>query len=260
MSAPLVSGLAELLDSRADTRDMLSASPNLAHACLLLARGEIDLARREMMMGLREYSENTAIIGRCIEAELVRLSGDPEKAWSLAQECARDFRFHSVATLYLRFLFPIAPGTGEAPEPEEHPIGALPQIEHTLAADDIDSVAHEPEKTPEERSEAFPEGWSRVLNDGGISGLRLVSGNHLSSHGADLQGLDPLLEWLDRDLFSRAGMGRLQHAVFEGDLRVLHRWSRGEHSLTGLLDSGNQVAVLAARLGRAFQDILEDEA
>jgi len=256
MSVPLVSGLAELLDSRADTRDMLSASPNLAHACLLLARGEIDLARREMLMGLRETSENTAIIGRCIEAELVRLSGDPEKAWALALECAREFRFHSVAALYLRFLFPVSRTVDENPE---RPSQTIEPPQPLLEVADIASV-QDPESATGEPSETFPEGWNRVLEDGGISGLRLVSGHHLSSHGADLQGLEPLLEWLDRDLFSRAKMGRLQHAVFEGDQRVLHRWSRGDHSLTGLLDVGHQVAVLAARLGRAFQDLIEDEA
>ena len=256
MSVPLVSGLAELLDSRADTRDMLSASPNLAHACLLLARGEIDLARREMLMGLRESSEDTAIIGRCIEAELVRLSGDPEKAWALALECAREFRFHSVAALYLRFLFSVSRTIDTMPA---SPTQSIEPQQPVLEAADIPSVP-DPESAPGVPSEAFPEGWSRVLDDGGISGLRLVSGNHRSSHGADLQGLEPLLEWLDRDLFSHAMMGRLQHAVFEGDQRVLHHWSRGEHSLTGLLDVGHQVAVLAARLGRAFQDLIEDEA
>jgi len=267
MSATLTSGLAELLDSRADTRDMLSSSPNLAHACLLLGRGELDLARRELALGLKEGNETSRIIGQCISAELLRMEGDEDGAWQAAVACATENRFHSVAALYLKLLFPLAKAQEQAiapaatePEPvaaqavadaEPDPVQTLPEP----MADQDPSLLTE---APCDAESGFPEGWERVLKEDCLTGMRLLREGSNASHGADLDGLSPLLGWLENDLFPRTGMGALHHAAFEGSDRVLHHWGRNQNSLTALLDTGTQASVLAARLGKAFHDLEED--
>jgi len=265
MSATLTSGLAELLDSRADTRDMLSSSPNLAHACLLLGRGELDLARRELTLGLKEDNETSRIIGQCISAELLRLEGDDEGAWLAAVACATDNRFHSVAALYLKLLFPLAKIQEIAPfsvpatmEPED----VAPQIAaHPAQTPPASLDAQAPPSLTEAPCDAqsdFPEGWERVLNEGCLTGMRLQREESVVNHGADLSGLSPLLTWLENDLFPRTQMGMLHHSAFEGSDRVLHHWGRNRNFLTALLDTGTQASVLAARLGKAFHDLEED--
>lgn len=281
MSATLTSGLAELLDSRADTRDLLSSSPNLAHACLLLGRGELDLARRELALGLKDGDEAAHIIGACISAELLRLEGDEAGAWQAAVECARHHRFHSVAALYLRLLFPLsssrtasqsfpqqpeAPASQAAPDARDAVASGRPAAEPAPEAVQDAPIHSEPaqEQTivpdlPQD-PEAFPEGWERVLQEECLTALRLVRPGTIASHGADLAGLSPLLTWLENDLFPRTRMGTLHHAAFEASARVLHHWGEGSHSLTVLLESGSPANVLAARLGKAFHELAEDDA
>lgn len=267
MSATLTSGLAELLDSRADTRDMLSSSPNLAHACLLLGRGELDLARRELALGLKEGNETSRIIGQCISAELLRMEGDENGAWQVAVACATENRFHSVAALYLKLLFPLAKAQSIASAPAcaaEEPSSIAPPIvtETESAPVNPEPIADQDPSlltdAPCDAESGFPEGWERVLKEECLTGLRLQRDGSGASHGADLGGLSPLLGWLENDLFPRTRMGTLHHAAFEGSDRVLHHWGRNRNSLTALLDTGTQASVLAARLGKAFHDLEED--
>lgn len=273
MSATLTSGLAELLDSRADTRDLLSSSPNLAHACLLLGRGELDLARRELALGLKDGDDAAQVIGACIAAELQRLEGDDAGAWKAAVECARHNRFHSVSSLYLRMLFPLsasrtasqsfaqpeAPAEVDAAEQEAQ---AQQPPEHSPSTPaPLSEEAHEltvvPDPPPD--AEPFPAGWERVLGEECLTALRLVHAEATAMHGADLSGLSPLLAWLEKDLFPRTRMGALHHAAFEASSRILHHWEHSGDSLTVLLESGSQANVLAARLGKAFHELTEEE-
>jgi hypothetical protein len=251
MSTNQNSRLAELLDSRSDTRDMLSACPNLAHACLLLERGEFELARRELLLGLKEDALDAQVIGRCIEAELLRAEGKPTEAWQRALECAQENRFHSAAVLYLRLLFSLA---GPSPVSED------------AAREDDDSQA--PVSAPEpvsvlepqldDSSEGcFPGTWKPILEESGTVGLRLGTPQGNAVHGCDLAPLVPLLDWLATDLFPRAGMGDLQHAAFEGAQRALHHWYQ-HPALTALLEAGQRSPVLAARLSKAHREWEEE--
>lgn len=263
MSAPLASGLAELLDSRADTRDMLSTSPNLAHACLLLGRGELDLARRELVLGMKEGNDSAQVIGACIEAELLRLSGDPDAAWNAAVACASRNRLHSVAALYLRFLFPLSRARS-ASQALEHPAAPAQPAPEAIEPAPAATEEAPPEEIPAPPAPAepsgFPEGWERVLQEGCLTALRLESDGSVAIHGADLGGLTPLLSWLENDLFPRTQMGALRHASFEASSRVLHHWGQAGASMTALLDTGTQATVLAARLGKAFHELSEEDA
>lgn len=279
MSATLTSGLAELLDSRADTRDLLSSSPNLAHACLLLGRGELDLARRELALGLKDGDEAARIIGACISAELLRMEGDEAGAWKAAVECARNNRFNSVSALYLRLLFPLStsrtasqsfPQSEEPARPAAEPEAAIAPPEPSAAEEpapaqepaSFSEAAHEQTVVPDpvQDSGSLPEGWEKVVQEGCLTALRLVQADSVAIHGADLAGLTPLLSWLEKDLFPRTRMGTLHHAAFEASARVLHHWGQGHDSLTILLESGSQANVLAARLGKAFHELSEEDA
>lgn len=269
MSTPLTSGLAELLDSRADTRDMLSSSPNLAHACLLLGRGEFDLARRELAMGLKDGHEGSKVIGQCISAELLRMDGDVDAAWEAAVACATSNRFHSIAVLYLKMLFPYAkprevalsePMAIAVPDPEPTPEPALESPGSEASEPQSMSPSPDQESVVEPTPDTFPDGWERVLQEPCLTALRLGRQENIANHGANLSGLMPLLGWLENDLFPRTMMGKLHHAAFDGSARMLHHWGRDGANLTALIDASPQAAVLAARLGKAFHDLGEDEA
>lgn len=100
-------GLLELLDSRADTREMMSSNVNLAHACLLLRTADEEQIRKELELGVAQQTPGARIISACIDAELLRMRGDFDGALAMALELARANRFHTVAALYLRHLFRI---------------------------------------------------------------------------------------------------------------------------------------------------------
>jgi len=124
--------LAELLDGRPDTREMISANLNLAHACLLLKQGEPEEVERALALAQHSPSAGLATISRCIRAEVLRVTGRAADAWDMAEELAAENRFDTVAALYLRFLFPYRPAAPSqhepelptpAPEPESAPSG-----------------------------------------------------------------------------------------------------------------------------------------
>jgi len=263
MSTNQNSRLAELLDSRSDTRDMLSACPNLAHACLLLERGETDLARRELLLGLKESSSDAQIIGRCIEAELLRAEGDLDGAWQHALECAQENRFHSAAALYLRQLFPLAGSSISEPVAIEAETSAAPDERLEELSEAAVSAAEpsvsEPvsaldsEVQPQPSDGVFPETWQPILDGPGVVGVRLDASQEIAVHGSDLAPLIPLLDWLASDLFPQAGMGSLQHAAFEGAQRSLHHWNQSPR-LTALLETDQHSPMLAARLSKAHRE------
>lgn len=99
--------LAELLDARPDTREMISANLNLAHACLLLKQGESEEVERALKLAQKTVSPGLASISRCIRAEALRIAGHEDAAWEMAEELANEDRFDVVAALYLRHLFPL---------------------------------------------------------------------------------------------------------------------------------------------------------
>lgn len=104
--------LAELLDARPDTREMISANLNLAHACLLLKQGESEEVERALKLAQKTVSPGLASISRCIRAEALRIAGHENEAWEMAEELATEDRFDVVASLYLRHLFPLRKPAG----------------------------------------------------------------------------------------------------------------------------------------------------
>lgn len=98
--------LAELLDARPDTREMVSANLNLAHACLILKQGDSEEISKALDLARRTSSPGLESIATCIEAERLRQQGKDEEAWEMAQTLTTANRFDTVAALYLRYLFP----------------------------------------------------------------------------------------------------------------------------------------------------------
>lgn len=148
--------LAELLDGRPDTREMISANLNLAHACLLLKQGEPEEVERALALAQHSPSTGLATISRCIRAEVLRVTGRASDAWDMAEELASENRFDTVAALYLRFLFPFRPAAPSQHEPElavpapeaesapsgwtDEPVHASPSPAPAPAAADPDSA------------------------------------------------------------------------------------------------------------------------
>lgn len=120
--------LTELLDGRPDTREMISANLNLAHACLLLKQGESEEVERALDLAQRTRSTGLESITRCVRAEVLRVTGKTEEAWDMAEALVHENRFDTVAALYLRFLFPFRPVPSAPAEPEELPVEAPPTV------------------------------------------------------------------------------------------------------------------------------------
>lgn len=110
--------LTELLDGRPDTREMISANLNLAHACLLLKQSESEEVERALELAQRTKSTGLESISRCVRAEVLRITGKAEEAWDMAEALVQEDRFDTVAALYLRFLFPFRPAPAKTEEPE----------------------------------------------------------------------------------------------------------------------------------------------
>ena len=106
-SAANIQPLADLLDSRQDLREILAKNLNLAHACLLLRRGESESVTRALELALRQTDSDTNVIAECIQAELLRLAGENSQAIARAETLALKERVHPAAALYLRNLFPL---------------------------------------------------------------------------------------------------------------------------------------------------------
>lgn len=113
--------LAELLDARPDTREMISANLDLAHACLELKNGDVAQAEQILSAAKDESTPGHATISTCIKAEIRRLGGRASEAWDLAEELVARDRFDTIAALYLRFLFPFHAREASAPPPPPAP-------------------------------------------------------------------------------------------------------------------------------------------
>lgn len=167
--------LTELLDGRPDTREMISANLNLAHACLLLKQGEAEEVERALDLAQRTRSTGLESITRCVRAEVLRVTGKTEEAWDMAEALVHENRFDTVAALYLRFLFPFRP-VPSAPEaheelPVEAPatVAAAGESEFVSQKWDEDppaaAQAHAPEPPPAETPVASPLEGSASLTD-----------------------------------------------------------------------------------------------
>lgn len=172
---PHPESLAELLDARPDTREMISANRSLAQACLLLKDGERDSLEHILAQAKSTPSPGIETISACIRAEATRLSGRVAEAWDMAEDIVSKNRFDIVAALYLRFLFPfhketaaipvpIAPAppppappsqvvAAPAPEPEPSAMSSAPTEKHPAdvaqpAASAVDSRLHSEQDAP----------------------------------------------------------------------------------------------------------------
>lgn len=120
--------LAELLDGRPDTREMISNNLELAHACLELKQGSSDSIERILEQAKSVPSPELENISTCIRAEVLRLAGRESEAWDMAEELVAKDRFNLVASLYLRFLFPTRAASTSSTEIPPPPLQAEPAI------------------------------------------------------------------------------------------------------------------------------------
>ena len=89
--------LADLLDGRPDTRELISGNLNLAHACLLLKQGEPAEAEHALELAQQSESPGLSTISRCIRAEVLRVNGRLAEAWDLAEELSMElFQAHEL--------------------------------------------------------------------------------------------------------------------------------------------------------------------
>ena len=170
--------LAELLDARPDTREMISANLDLAHACLELKSG--DTAQAEQILSATKDASipGHASISVCIKAEILRLDGRTSEAWDLAEELVARNRFDTVAALYLRFLFPFHARTTSAPlspslpvapsppAPIPPPLASNPPPPAPVIAEDVpSSPASAPDAPPSVGASSASEPSSHALHD-----------------------------------------------------------------------------------------------
>lgn len=143
--------LTELLDGRPDTREMISANLNLAHACLLLKQGEAEEVERALELAQRTRSTGLESITRCVRAEVLRVTGKTEEAWDMAEALVQENRFDTVAALYLRFLFPFRPAPSSSHEEAaaiEAPATVAAQGESEFVAQKWDEAPPAPAGAP----------------------------------------------------------------------------------------------------------------
>lgn len=205
--------LAELLDGRPDTREMISNNLELAHACLELKQGSSDSIERILEQAKSVPSPELENISTCIRAEVLRLAGRESDAWDMAEELVAKDRFNLVASLYLRFLFPTraaATDTAHIPPPprpvepveSKNLVGSAPATTSAKASEEASVVEsslvglhdspsqtfHDPEsqvsltadhdpsnlEVPEIQSE-FPPEFTKISQEESIRLLRLRS-------------------------------------------------------------------------------------
>ena len=63
--APRPETLADLIDSRPDLREILATNFNLAHAILLLRRGELEAVERALELAERQGNSEALIVVKC---------------------------------------------------------------------------------------------------------------------------------------------------------------------------------------------------
>lgn len=258
-SAATIQPLADLLDSRQDLREILAKNLNLAHACLLLRRGESESVTRALELALRQTDSDTNVIAECIQAELLRLAGDNPQAIVRAEALALKERFHPAAALYLRNLFPLVDPSHRLPtmavEPASEP--AIEPEEPASVGDSRDSLAMDVRASASASHTEVPVVWAAVANAAGLALLRLHGSDGLQEvrHGEMAIGaMEEAAFARSQRILGNLGFGDLRHASFEGDRRVVHAWREGERSALAVFENDGSASLLAARCSKVFQE------
>jgi hypothetical protein len=259
-----IQSLADLLDSHQDLREILARNLNLAHACLLLRRGESDAVEKALELALRQADSDAGVVAECIRVELLRLAGDVSQALARAEALARSQRFHPAAALYLRNLFPLIDPV------HNHEAEAVVQaVGHDTLAEDADSLdsgaardsqvadaAAVPSAPSSIHDQDVPSAWLPIVADPAVVLLRLRSCEGLRERRngeVAIGALEDAAVVRSGQILSRLGFGELRHAAFDGALRTVHCWSEGDRSAMIVMSSGGSTSLLAARCTKAFQ-------
>lgn len=286
-TSPHPASLAELLDGRPDTREMISANLDLAHACLELKQGDSSAVERILDQARQNPSPEIDAISTCIRAEALRLSGRESEAWDMAEELVARDRFDTVAALYLRFLFPFHAGSSAKaaavhpadpetapPPPPRDPASAtaLPQpsslVPHDIPSQsfhDPDSdvslaIEHDPsdDSVPVAQGE-LPPALAKLSQDESVRLLRLrapdgsVSETVRSPH--PIGDLDAAIVDRPASILQALQFGRMLHASFEGGEGAAHAWARSGRTLYLVVGNSTNAPALAARCSRAMEDL-----
>ena len=253
-----VQPLADLLDSRQDLRELLANNLNLAHACLLLRRGESDAVEKALELALRQPDPDSAVVAECIRVELLRLAGDVAQALVRAEALARAQRFHPAAVLYLRNLFPLVDPVHHLTDSVVHEAGpdtlGAEEVPEAPAAGDSQAMEARPESVQEPD---LPTAWSPIATDLGVVFLRLRSPEGVRERRREelaVGALEDVAFSRSGQVLDRLGFGELRHASFEGSARGVHAWNHGDRSALVVIAAGGSASLLAARCTKAFQE------
>lgn len=275
MSEPLASRpdtLATLIDSRQDLRELLTTNFNLAHAVLLLRRGEQEAVERALDLALAKPGPTTEIVSECIRIEMLRTSGNLPEALHRVETLAQKERFDTLAVLYYRLLFPLMD-----PAPVAEPVAVAPDADPAaveLAAelahgDDSQSVPAEHSVVAEHKAEAeaqdaedpedpsLPPKWRTIGKDPAVEFLRIIDGaeqHEIRRVEIGVGVLDEMVFGLAGGILDRLSFGNLKHSSFEGANKVIHSWKRDDLRVCAVIQSGSSASLLAARCTRAFED------
>lgn len=265
--APRPETLADLIDSRPDLREILATNFNLAHAILLLRRGELETVDRAVELAIRQGNSESIVVAECIRIELLRMAGDVPGALQRAETLARKERFNVMAALYFRHLFPLIEADHRAEHFASAPVPEFESPESVGAADSqslhsVHSVAAIHEHIQEEPVEPVPEldlpsGWKVVGADPAMVYLRVrdASGTKEVRRAEIASGvLEDLAFELAGRILDRLSFGSLQHASFEGSTRTIHTWQKVDRKASAIFQTGPSASLLAARCTRAFEE------
>ena len=271
MSEPLANRpdtLAALIDSRQDLRELLTSNFNLAHAVLLLRRGEREAVERALELALAKSSPEIIIAAECIRIEMLRTSGNIPEALHRAETLARNERLNTLAVLYFRLLFPsmdpappvdpvVVPTTPvEVPAHAE----ALPHGSDSQSVPAENSVVVEPpvDEVPAESEDPnLPQKWRAVGKDPAVEFLRILDGSgqyEIRRSEIAVGVLDEIVFGVVERIVERLSFGNLKHSSFEGANKVIHSWKRDDLRVSAVIQSGSSASLLAARCTRAFED------
>lgn len=255
--------LADLIDSRPDLREILATNFNLAHAILLLRRGELEAVDRAVELAVRQGNSESIVVAECIRIELLRMSGDVPGALQRAETLARRERYNVMASLYFRHLFPLI-------EPNHHATQTAPASLHersfheqddSVVANSVHSVAapHEPsaEEAPALPEIDLPARWKTIGADESVLFLRVrdASGSkEIRRVDIGTGVLEELAFELSSRILDRLSFGSLKHTAFEGSERTIHAWQRPDTRAAAVFQTGSSSTLLAARCTRAFEE------
>jgi len=266
MSAPVAprpETLADLIDSRADLREILATNFNLAHSVLLLRRGETEAVERALELAIRQGTPEALVVAECIRIEMERLSGDSTQAIQRAEALARKERFNVMAALYYRHVFPFMDSHRAAPVQTDSvvagPVGGEADSVGAADSQSIHSVAIDAERAPDPRptESDLPPKWQTVGGDPSVLFLRIQDGETISELRREEIGvgvLDELAFGLTTRILDRLAFGPMRHCAFEGASRSIHVWQRDALKASTVVASGPSTSLVAARCTRAFED------